>query len=71
MLSTAQQVMDEELQYRMVAETRRVLVKQLAEAEIVEVKENNKVCLYVYVCVICYLLFISYYGNVLPHGWML
>ena len=51
MLSTAQQVMDEELQYQMVGETRRVLVKQLAEAEIVEVKENNKVCVYVYVCV--------------------
>ena len=48
-LSTAQQVMDEELQYRMVAETRRVLVKQLAEAEIVEVKENNKVRMCVYV----------------------
>lgn len=48
-LSTAKQVMDEELKYRMVAETRRVLVKQLAEAEILEVKESNKVR--VYVCV--------------------
>ena len=42
-LSTAKQVMDEELHYRMVAETRRVLVKQLAEAELLEVKENSKV----------------------------
>ena len=47
-LSTAQHVMDEELQYRMIAETRRVLVKQLAEAELVEVKENNKVRVYLY-----------------------
>ena len=45
-LSTAKHVMDEELKYRMVTETRRVLVKQLAEAEIFEVKENNKVCIY-------------------------
>jgi len=43
-LSTAQQVMEEELKYRMIAETRRVLVKQLAEAEVSEVKANNKVC---------------------------
>ena len=45
-LSTAKRVMDEELKYRMIAETRRVLVKQLTEAEILEVTENNKVCVY-------------------------
>ena len=49
-LSTAQQVMDEELKYRMIAETRRVLVKQLAEAEVSEAKANNKVCVIVYAC---------------------
>ena len=44
-LSTAKQVMDEELKYRMIAETRRVLVKQLAEAETLEIKESDKVCM--------------------------
>ena len=57
-LSTAQQVMDEELKYRVIAETRRVLVKQLAEAEVSEVKANNKVCVciqaLVQVCILCY-----------------
>jgi len=42
-IATAKHVMDKELKYRMVAETRRVLVKQLAEAEILEIKENDKV----------------------------
>ena len=44
-LSAAKRVMDEELKYRMIAETRRVLVKQLAEADMLEVKGNNKVWL--------------------------
>ena len=43
-LSTAQHVMDEVLKDRMRAETRRVLVKQLAEAETLEMKNSNKVC---------------------------
>ena len=42
-LSTAQHVMDEVLKDRMRAETRRVLVKQLAEAETIEMKNSNKV----------------------------
>ena len=42
-LSTARHVMDEVLKDRMRAETRRVLVKQLAEAETIEMKDNNKV----------------------------
>jgi len=48
-LFTAQHVMDEVLKDRMRAETRRVLVKQLAEAETNEMKDNNKVC--VFVCI--------------------
>ena len=61
-LSTAQHVMDEVLKDRMRAETRRVLVKQLAEAETNEMKDNNKVCVcvcvgkgaFIYIHVVCF-----------------
>lgn len=58
-LSTAQHVMDEVLKDRMRVETRRVLVKQLAEAETIEMKDNNKVCvgkeafIYIHVVYFC------------------
>lgn len=69
-LSSAKQVMDEELKCRMIAETRRVLIKQLAEAELLEVTENNKVCIHT-TCVSNMHCCISYCDSVLMHGWML